>query len=123
MKDKLDLGAIMVAALASDVDKQSLLGGSDGVWDGQPGGVQHLDALIERRARILLVGEYSRDDANDQIDARAGCQRQFQVRNRRRIKASRQDPDLMRLSQKSGGRTPSPSSIESYVAMPLGAVS
>ena len=105
----------MIAALARDVDKQSLLCGGDGMRDGQRDGVQHLDSLLERCAGILLVGEYSRDDKKDQIHTAAGRQRQFDVRYRRRIKASCQYPDLTLASQKSGGRTPSPSSIRSCV--------
>ena len=31
------------------------------------GSVQHLDPLFQRRTGIFLMGEYSRDDANDQI--------------------------------------------------------
>ena len=41
-----------------------LLGGRDRVGIGQLGGVQHLESLLERRAEILLVGEYARHHEN-----------------------------------------------------------
>ncbi len=66
------------------------------VRDGQSGGVQHLDPLLQRCAGILLMGEYSRDDTNNQIHARAGRLSQLEMRHRRRVKASCQYPDLMR---------------------------
>jgi len=92
---QLDLGAKMIPALTRDVDKQSLPGGRDRVWDGQPSGVQHLYSLFERRTGIILMGEYSRNDANNQIQTAAGGLSQFEVRYRRRVKASRQYPDAL----------------------------
>jgi hypothetical protein len=40
------------------------------------------------------MGEYSRDHTKDQIHALAGGLRQFEMRYRRRVKASCQNPDL-----------------------------
>ena len=50
--DERHLGpsAIMFPDLARDVDKQSLVAGRDGVWNRQPGGVQHLHALLKGSA-------------------------------------------------------------------------
>lgn len=92
---QLDLGAIMFPALTRDVDKQSLPGGRDRVWDGQPSGVEHLYSLFERCTGVILVREYSRNDANNQIQTAAGSLCQFEVRYRRRVKASRQYPDAL----------------------------
>jgi hypothetical protein len=41
------------------------------------------------------MGEYSRDDTNDEIHARARGLRQLEMRDGRGIKASCQDADLM----------------------------
>ena len=85
---ELGLCAIMVSALARDVDEQSVAGGRDGVRNGQSGGLQHLHPLFQCRTGIILMGEYSRNDIKDQIYALAGRLGQFDVRYRRRVKAA-----------------------------------
>jgi len=85
---ELGLCAIMVSALARDVDEQSLATRRGRVRNGQSGSLQHLNPLLQRGTGIVLMGEYSRNDIKDQIYALAGRLGQFDVRYRRRVKAA-----------------------------------